>query len=70
MLLSLSTQSLTLPVALAVILIPTRTIPQGDRGDAVVICGSTLDQVKANVDACADERHLPQVRTRDVQGKG
>lgn len=28
----------------------------------MIVCGSSLDQVKANVDACADERPLPQVR--------
>lgn len=30
----------------------------------MIVCGSSLDQVKANVDACADERPLPQVRLR------
>eukprot|EP00903_Cladosiphon_okamuranus_P012448 g11659.t1 len=32
----------------------------GERGDAVIVCGSSLDQVKTNVDACADGRPLPQ----------
>ncbi len=27
----------------------------------MIVCGSSLDQVKANVDACADDRPLPQV---------
>lgn len=29
-------------------------------GDAVIICGSTMAQVKANTDACRDETPLPQ----------
>ncbi|CAM9765046.1 unnamed protein product [Ascophyllum nodosum] len=32
----------------------------GDRGDAVIVCGTTVDQMKANVDACADDTPLPQ----------
>lgn len=36
----------------------------GDDGDAVIVCGSTVDQVKANVDACADNTPLPQVGWR------
>ena len=33
-------------------------------GDAVIICGSTAAQVKANTDACRDETPLPQVKTK------
>ena len=29
--------------------------------DAVIICGSSVSQVKANVDACRDETPLPKV---------
>lgn len=42
-----------------------KTLPgipdSGERGDAVIVCGTTVDQVKANVDACADDTPLPQV---------
>lgn len=34
----------------------------------MIVCGSNLDQVKANVDACADERPLPQVGRREYHG--
>ena len=33
-----------------------------DHGDAVIICGSSVGQVKSNVDACKDETPLPKVR--------
>lgn len=33
----------------------------GEMGDAVIICGSSVTQVKANVDACRDETPLPKV---------
>lgn len=36
----------------------------GDMGDAVIICGSSVGQVKANVDACSDESPLPKVGSR------
>lgn len=36
-------------------------IHEGDKGDAVIVCGSSVQQVKANVDACADETPLPKV---------
>lgn len=36
----------------------------GECGDAVIVCGSSVEQVKANVDACADDTPLPQVRGR------
>lgn len=36
------------------------SVLSGDDGDAVIVCGSTVDQVKANVDACADNTPLPQ----------
>lgn len=34
----------------------------GDVGDTVIICGSSVGQVKSNVDACKDETPLPKVR--------
>eukprot|EP00903_Cladosiphon_okamuranus_P014597 g13537.t1 len=32
----------------------------GELGDAVIICGSSVAQVKSNVDACSDENPLPK----------
>lgn len=49
-----------IPPTSALILAASLSIP-GEQGDAVIVCGSSLDQVKTNVDACADERPLPQV---------
>lgn len=42
--------------------IPTRLLlSAGKRGDTVIICGSTVAQIKNNVDACRDETPLPKV---------
>ncbi|CAN0133676.1 unnamed protein product [Ectocarpus sp. 8 AP-2014] len=32
----------------------------GESGDTVIICGSSVSQVKGNVDACRDENPLPK----------
>lgn len=37
------------------------TIMTGEVGDAVIMCGSSVGQVRGNVDACRDETPLPKV---------
>lgn len=51
--------SLTTTECRQVIMVPI--LVAGDRGDAVIVCGSSVEQVKANVDACADDTPLPEV---------
>lgn len=38
-----------------------RRVMSEEAGDAVIICGSSVSQVKSNVDACRDETPLPKV---------
>lgn len=42
-----------------------KPISAGEAGDAVIICGSTVKQVKVDVDACLDDTPLPQVIAKD-----
>ncbi|CAN0046946.1 unnamed protein product [Pylaiella littoralis] len=50
----------TTPVSASLRWLRHHSCLSGERGDAVIICGSNLEQVKANVDACADETPLPK----------
>ncbi|CAM9231442.1 unnamed protein product [Ectocarpus sp. 12 AP-2014] len=50
----------TTPVSASLRWLRHHSCLDGSRGDAVIVCGSSVEQVKANVDACADETPLPQ----------